>query len=284
MQHEEYKEMLAFHALGALDDLSRRALEEHLENCDECRAELNGWRETIGALAYSIAPVKPSPELRTRLLENLRLQMPRTDERTETENNNGSTPAPTSANVIPFQTHAPRRLYGNTALMLGAIAASLAIIALSISLVVLLNRNRELQAQLSQLSTSLHTTQQELARAHDERELLAAPDAHTAALAGTPKAKSARARLVYDERTGQAILFADALPPAPAGKAYQLWFIADGKPLPGGVFQTTAGGHAELRDTVPPAGRHASIFAVTLEPQGGVSAPTGEMYLKSSAS
>jgi anti-sigma-K factor RskA len=98
-------------------------------------------------------------------------------------------------------------------------------------------------------------------------------------------AARARARLTFDERTGRAMFMAADLPPAPAGKAYQLWFIAEGKPpMPGSVFQTDASGHAEMHDIVPPEGRHAAIFAVTLEPAGGTSTPTGEMYLKSSAS
>jgi hypothetical protein len=40
-----------------------------------------------------------------------------------------------------------------------------------------------------------------------------------------------------------------------------------------------------MYETIPPEGRStAAIFAVTLEPASGTSAPTGEMYLKSSAS
>lgn len=78
------------------------------------------------------------------------------------------------------------------------------------------------------------------------------------------------------------MLFAYNLPPAPAGKAYQLWFIADLKhPVPGAVFNTDQQGRAVMRDQVPEAGRNASVFAVTLEPAGGVSAPTGEKYLLS---
>ncbi|HEX8423325.1 MAG TPA: anti-sigma factor, partial [Pyrinomonadaceae bacterium] len=105
-------------------------------------------------------------------------------------------------------------------------------------------------------------------------------------LSGTKVAERARARLTFDARTGRAMLMAADLPPAPTGKAYQLWFIAEGKPpMPGSVFQPDARGHAEMHETIPPEGRSdAAVFAVTLEPAGGVSAPTGEMYLKSSAS
>ena len=41
-----------------------------------------------------------------------------------------------------------------------------------------------------------------------------------------------------------------------------------------------ARGRAETHGTIPPEGRRAQTFAVTLEPAGGAQSPTGEMYLK----
>jgi anti-sigma-K factor RskA len=107
-----------------------------------------------------------------------------------------------------------------------------------------------------------------------------------ASLAGTPEAPGALARLAYDRATGRAILFASGLPAAPEGKAYQVWYIAAGRPpMPGRVFKTDARGRGSLRDQMPEEGRAAAnTFAVTLEPEGGVSAPTGKMYLLSAAS
>jgi anti-sigma-K factor RskA len=101
-------------------------------------------------------------------------------------------------------------------------------------------------------------------------------------LNGLGPGQSASAKVALDPQTGRAMLFAYNLPPAPAGKAYQLWFISDIKhPVPGGVFNPDAQGRAVLRDQAPEAGRSAAVFAVTLEPSGGVAAPTGEKYLLS---
>jgi hypothetical protein len=175
--------------------------------------------------------------------------------------------------------------FSRRAVMFGSLAASLAIAALLLSLALTWQRNSRLQGELALLSNTVHQTKQELARTRADRELLAAPAAHNATLAGTKIAERAHARLTFDASTGHAILLAADLPPAPAGKAYQLWFIAAGRPpIPGGVFTTDASGRAEVRDIVPPEGRRAAIYAVTLEPAGGTNAPTGEMYLKSSAS
>ena len=84
--------------------------------------------------------------------------------------------------------------------------------------------------------------------------------------------------LAYD-KNGRAILMAKGLPPPPAGKAYQLWFIAGGKPMPGKVFTTDASGAGTLKDQIPPQARNAAVFAITLEPEDGVQSPTGQIYL-----
>ena len=77
---------------------------------------------------------------------------------------------------------------------------------------------------------------------------------------------------------------ADHLPPMPSGKTYQLWFIVDGRPVSGGIFNADRTGRGFLRAQVPLSALKASTFAVTLEPAGGTSAPTGDKYLLGQAS
>jgi anti-sigma-K factor RskA len=79
------------------------------------------------------------------------------------------------------------------------------------------------------------------------------------------------------------MMIADELPPAPAGKDYQIWFIAEGKPVPGGVFKPDEQGHVEMQAEIPANARSASAFAITLEPQGGTVAPTGQKFLQGAA-
>lgn len=173
-----------------------------------------------------------------------------------------------------------------------AIAASLAFVTLVGSLVMLWNRNTRMERemarvteQLEQARVELASQRQTLAREREARELISAPDARIMTLAGTEIATRARAKFVYDRNSGRAMLMADDLPTAPAGKAYQLWFIAEGKPpMPGHVFNTDATGHAEMRDQLPAEALGATTFAVTLEPSSGVNAPTGPMYLKGASS
>jgi anti-sigma-K factor RskA len=308
MKHEDYKELLALDALDALEDAGeRRALETHLAECAECRAELDAMRGAAASLAYATPPAAPALELRARILTRIK-SLPQEEEevkgpaRLPASPNNGvaggvsaattsSAPTVEASNVSAPDEFARRREarelnVSRRLFVFGTLAASLAVAALLLSLMMLWQRNNALRDEVARLSANVNQAAEELARTRAERELLAAPEAHSATLAGTKMAARARARLTFDERTGRAMLTAADLPPAPVGKAYQLWFIAAGKPpMPGSVFQTDASGRAEMHDIVPPEGRNsAAVFAVTLEPAGGTSAPTGEMYLKSSAS
>jgi anti-sigma-K factor RskA len=88
----------------------------------------------------------------------------------------------------------------------------------------------------------------------------------------------ASGRLVVGEN-GDAVLVASNVPDAPAGKTYQVWVIDGGRPVSGGLFSPRSGAVA-----VPVDGRvrDGSVVAVTIEDEGGASAPTGEPVIASS--
>ncbi|MGA9994492.1 MAG: anti-sigma factor [Pyrinomonadaceae bacterium] len=280
--HEEYKEMLEANALGALDEAEARSLAKHLATCEECRAEAEEWSGVASALAYTSAPVEPSVELRARLLDRVRseAQPAVTNDsnlNVRSESNLNVRSENSSSKVLPFAPPAPRVRSGFNSW--GAIAASIIIAALIISLLYLLNSNRALQAEIAQLKGQPRETEEQAEYDRLARALLTTPDARMVSLSGTPAAPRALAHIVYNMKTGEAMLYANGLPPAPTGKAYQLWFIKDGKPMPGKVFNPDAKGTAEMKDQMPVEARNSNLFAVTLEPQQGVTAPTGDKYL-----
>jgi anti-sigma-K factor RskA len=293
--HEEYKEMIAAHALSALETAEARELDAHLATCAECRAESDSWQDIAASLVYAAPLAEPSAELRSRILASVRAEgaqrntksAVKDDEKVESRAVKSSQ---VESNVVPFEK--PARRARSVAFRLTALAASVAFIALAVSLVLLWNRYNAMQQQMAQVTEQLNQAQVELARGRETlarereaKELIAAPEARITALAGTEMATRARAKFVYDRKTGRAMLMADDLPPAPAGKAYQLWFIAEGKPpMPGHVFNTDASGHAEMAEHLPEEARGATVFAVTLEPSNGVPAPTGAKYLLGAAS
>ena len=284
LSHDEYKEMLVAHAFDALETAEARAIDEHLINCVECRDDFDAWKETAGSLAFVAEPSNPSNELRVRVLKNARAissSAQRQQERSFDSNTNRS--SEDVFNVIAMPKRASRAF--SSSAWFGAIAASLIIALLMVSLLVMWQRKRAAEAEMARLSNQYSETQQELTRLREEKWLFTAASARVSSLAGTEMAKDAHAMLAYDDVTGRAMLVANGLPQAPAGKAYQLWFIPQGKaPMPGGVFSADAAGHAELRDIVPPEGRSSAVFAVTLERVGGVPSPEGKAYLQSNAS
>jgi anti-sigma-K factor RskA len=288
MTHADYNELLAAAALDALDADEARALSAHVATCAECRAELQELRAAVAALSLASAPVAPDPQVRARLLAQLK-STPQANKQAIAAEQNGAPVAilgpdvPAGARVLsfaPFSRRAARGLIVSYPLAaISTIAATVAIAALVISALMLRAQNRRLQVELTRVSQNLHETQTALATVRGDRELFTAPFVHTVELVGAGPVK-AYARLTFDTDTGRAFLSAADLPAPPPGKAYQLWFIADGKPLPGSLFITDARGRAELRALIPPAGRHAQVFAVTLEQQSGAQTPTMPIYLK----
>jgi anti-sigma-K factor RskA len=268
MVHESCKEMLAVHALSALDASDQRELQEHLATCDVCRRELAEWQAAAAALAYVAAPVEPSAQLRERILERVR-----DDDHVDRISQ--------QANVLNFSPAGSSRSRWPE---FAAIAASIIFIALVTGLIVLWRQNRSAGVELARLSRELHVQEQKLASDDKIMQILTTRGARSSELLGTKDAPNAHALLAVDRQSGRTVLLALGLPPAPSGKAYQLWFIAGGQaPAPGKVFTTDAIGNALLEDQLPANAHEASIFAVTLEPQAGVPAPTGSMYLLSPA-
>lgn len=246
MVHEDYKEMIPARALSALDAAEERALNEHLENCDDCRKELEEWQATAATLAVVADPVEPSPMVRERILSEVRKEL-------------------SALEVIPFRSTSRNvwRSFGS----LGAMAAVVLFTALIVGLIVLWRENNAIKDNLAQ--------------ANEFIQLAKTPGAKVNELKGVELGSGATATLAYD-KNGHAMLMAEKLPGTPRGKTYQLWFIV-GKnpPMPGKTFSPDSDGNGVLKDQMPKEALESAIFAVTLEPEGGSSAPTSPIYLRS---
>ena len=274
--HEDYKEMLAAHGLGALDVEESRALELHLRDCADCSQELNQWKATAATLALAAAPVAPSEQLRKRIIDAVRADLAKSKSAPSTVKAS-ATSQPEVTNVVPLPA---QRKSSSGIPSWFAIAAGLVFVVLLGSLFVLWRQNKTAKHELAQLAAQVQQTQQQVAQQRQVIELLNTPGARLSQLAGTKEVPQAYGIVAYDTG-GRAILMAKNLPTPPAGKAYQLWFIAGGPPLPGRVFTTDASGTGTLTDSIPSAAMNSPIFAITLEPENGVQSPTGAIYLSS---
>src|SRR5215208_2313565 len=169
MRHEDYKQLLALEAVGALDEEERARLEEHLPSCAECREELRELADAAVSLLYTVAPVQPSPELRAGILARVRAVDPSevfvdpsevvaSSKAVDPSEARGSEPTPAGSRdprtllrgVSLWQIFAWRPALG-----FGAAAAAVAVVLLGFMSLALWNRAQSLSAQVATLYNQL---------------------------------------------------------------------------------------------------------------------------------
>jgi hypothetical protein len=136
-------------------------------------------------------------------------------------------------------------------------------------------------AGATKLEEELAAAKQELARLEDRVTFVTAPSTTVFALRppeGAPQ-PLARGHLYLAANRRDFRLEVRGLAPDAAAQDYQLWFIVDGVPTSGGVFDAQLGRVAELAASAVPRG--VSAVAITLERKGGVPAPTTPILLVS---
>ncbi len=239
MTGHHWSELAAPSALGALDPAERAEFERHLETCASCRAEVQSFREVAGLLAHSAPAASPPPELKDRVLR-------------------------TARDVRPIATR--RR----AVLPWAAAAAVVLAVLSSYGYWRAQSENRSLRETLARASAELDSTQQVVAALLDST--VASAD-----LAATGKAPSMR--LYWNRSRNLVVVAAFDLPPAPAGRTYQLWAIAKGRaPVSVGTFNPPPSGRAIVTLQMP-AGVQPEVSAVTEEPAGGSPQPTQQPFL-----
>jgi hypothetical protein len=140
-----------------------------------------------------------------------------------------------------------------------------------------------LESELTQRAGEVASLRRDVGHQRELLKILGAPETQVVALEGLKPSPTARGRMWW-HREGGGYFVASRLPAAPAGKAYQLWAIAAGVPVSAGVFDVDPKGSAALRVKPLPGVGKVDMFAVTLEPAGGLPKPSGAMYLAGKSS
>lgn len=97
-------------------------------------------------------------------------------------------------------------------------------------------------------------------------------------LNGTPHAPGALAKIFWMKNTGDVYIDPTNLPTVPDGMQYQLWGIVDGKPVSGGMIETSKGiYHIQKMKSFG----KVDAFAITLEKAGGSPTPTMDQMIVS---
>jgi anti-sigma-K factor RskA len=108
--------------------------------------------------------------------------------------------------------------------------------------------------------------------------VLAAPDLVRIDLAGQPTAPQSSGRALWSRAQGMVFAISN-LPAPPAGKVYQVWVVTAQSPISAGLVVPDGSGAGMTYFYTPPDIPAPTAVAVTLEPAGGVPAPTGQFYL-----
>jgi anti-sigma-K factor RskA len=262
MTHDELRDLSGGYALGALSEADRRAFEAHVATCPECTEEVRGFAAVTSGLAASVPQVDPPAALRDRVLRAASAGPPRAS--------GGK---------------APRSTRGIFAFL--SAAAALVAIALGLYALSLQQRIRVLEEELRLASARTTDVQRQLVQykvasdlASKIRAILAAPDLRRIDLAGQKAAPGASGRAFWSPTHGLVVAF-DSLPPTSADRVYQLWVIppeAGAAPISAALLDLQPDGRAIALGTPGSAARVGTV-AVTLEPAGGVPAPTGDMIV-----
>jgi hypothetical protein len=146
--------------------------------------------------------------------------------------------------------------------------------------------NRKLSRRLAELELTheqLEASSRELkvasARAQAALNVLTAPETIQVDLSPAAARLVPHAKAFYNP-AGGLLFYTTNLLPLPSGRAYELWLIpSEGSPVDAGVFNTDSQGNGQVILPSLPQGLAAKAFAVTIEPAGGVPAPTGPKVL-----
>ena len=269
-----FDDQAALYALGALGKAERSRFEAHLEASLDGVREVKSLLPVAHLLPQTAVPVDPPPALRERVLREVAGWTPAPD----------APPGPAPAKSPPA---APSKsglgpLFWLVALLLVAGAGG------GGSYVAALHRQiADLRADAQSANTradilELEATVADLEAARRDEVIAIAidPTVRSLTLAGQPLAPVGAGRALWTESGSMAFL-ATGLPPLPEGATYQIWFVTpEAAPVPAALVIPEAGGNATVTLQLP-EGVTPAAMAVTIEPAGGASQPTGDVYLLS---
>lgn len=247
------EEDLTLYALGSLSSTEAAAIRQHLDGCTECSAALSETAAALSLLAMTLPEQSPSPKARERLFQAI---------------------APTVAKPEPR-----RGWFWIPAFSLACVALLAAVGVLAVTNSTLRQESMMLQSQLNQQQQqmqALHAQAADAAQAQKVLATLQAADTVHFTLVSANSHPAPQIKTFYRRSTGAVVLTASNLPPLPADKAYELWFIGtDGKaPIPAGTFRPDAKGNVSLQVAQLEPGAESKMFAVTIEAAAGSSTPT----------
>jgi len=255
------------YVFGRLNPGNRKQFEAHLETgCEQCKRELSELYEATALLPLLLRQEAPPSGLRQRLLSRL------SSKRTEQQRVAKPTPLPQREAVeAPVTKAPPHSWYLYASVVMGA----LIIISLLFFLSDQLRTTSELEKKLNDLQVQVQQKQ-------DILGILQARRVEMLQLMSAEAGSEASGRILWEPERRRAVVQAINLPAQPGDKQYQLWLMKDKKYFRVGEFDVKADKSNVFAVMTLPVGEKQEMegFAVTLEPRGGSTQPSGAIQLR----
>ena len=294
MKHErvtgDIQELAALYALGSLSQHEARGFEAHLKGgCAVCDAELKRFEQAVGMLGLTASEADPPVYVRELLAA---------EAEHESRQAPAAPPAPAPAAVKPAPVLKPvaaeasapsRTASGWRAYVPWAVAAIFAVAAGYYYLAwqwanegarVRADEIAAAQGDAEQLRRMLEFERGRAQELDHVNAVLGKPGARVILLAGTDQASAASLAILWD-LSGKRWVVTGRLPAAPAGKAYQLWYVTASGRTSAGVLDPDSEGHVFKLIDVPDSAAGFTEAVLTLEPPGGSAQPTWPMVARS---
>jgi len=249
--------------LGLASPEEAGILECVMKNNAEVKAAFEEAQKTLEDLATSQA-ITPPADLKSRIWNKIQQQ------------------EQTAEEVQPFVTDIPAakpqeetQLQEKSSWKTYAVAASVLFLMSAAGNLFWMSNNSETKKEIAKMQTENKSQQLAMQKMNQKMNMLSNPDMQMVMLKGVEKHTDSKAMVFWDKKTKEVYLNAESLPKAPKGMQYQLWAIADGKPVSAGMYSEEKDSKTALAN-IP----KAQAFAITLEKQGGSAVPTMEnMYV-----
>lgn len=262
--------VLELYVLGDMSAEEKLQVEAMAQKHPSIQAELSEIEKAMEMYADAQS-VEPSAQLRDRVLNSLVINLG--DDRNLRTVQHSNTPD--TARVVPIQRTATTSIFYKY-----AFAASLLLLCLSVAaLAIVYNRLQDSQQQLVSLRLNEQKFTRQVSFLNEEINVFRDPSFRFIQLKGMPKTPSSALTVAWSAKRKKVMVdLSSAKLPAPGeGKQYQLWAIANGKPVDLGVFDKTTADSTDMKLMKSVAS--AQAFAVTIEPRGGSVNPTTDQMV-----
>jgi anti-sigma-K factor RskA len=275
---EEIRELAALYALGALTQHEARSFEIHLHDCPVCKSELSRLEHAAAGIGLAAEEIETPEYVRDLLLARIERepQVP-----TSVASSSPNEPALNAISKIDESRSENIRRGSKLDWGLRIFCIALVLLALikmqSMRLLI-----DALQTQLSASAAEVLKKQLEVQTKKPEDfaqilEVTGKTGMRIAWLVGQPTAPSAFGTFFWDTEQHRYLLMG-SFPPAPQGKAYQLWLVAPEKKVSAGLIKMNPNSLTYTSAPIPEDSQDATAVGITLEPESGSSTPTTRFY------